>query len=153
MKNILLIISLLLVIGCGTRKVNKTDTNYQVKEQISFQDSIYRENLFIGVKIDTSSIWSVEYEPIDSSKVMIVDKINHKYQNVRFKTQKIKNGISISKTNKDVLKSIERFKKENKIDYSEKYKEINRKTSWFNWLIILIIIGIIGIAYADFKRW
>jgi len=152
MRNILLIISLLLVIGCGTRKVIKTEYDLKMKEQVSFKDSIYKQNLFIGVKVDTSSIWSVEYEPIDSSKVMIVDKVNNRYQNVRFKTQKVKNGISISKTKNNVLKSTKTINKEKEIDYSKDEKEVETKTYFSYWWILIVIMGA-GILYADYKRW
>jgi len=150
MKKILLIF-LLVVISCGTRKVTKTSVDIAIEEKSITKDSISKQSIEISEIKDTTVSWVEEYEPIDSTKIMIVDRTNNKYQNVRFKTSKVKNGISISKTKNDVLKATKTSVVENKIDYVADEKDTERDSTWPWW--VLIIIGCAGILYADYKRY
>lgn len=140
-----------MVISCGTRKVTKTSVDIAIEEKSITKDSISKQSIEISEIKDTTVSWVEEYEPIDSTKIMIVDRTNNKYQNVRFKTSKVKNGISISKTKNDVLKATKTSVVENKIDYVADEKDTERDSTWPWW--VLIIIGCAGILYADYKRY
>lgn len=141
-----------MVISCGTRKVTKTSVDIAIEEKSITKDSISKQSIEISEIKDTTVSWVEEYEPIDSTKIMIVDRTNNKYQNVRFKTSKVKNGISISKTKNDVLKATKTSVVENKIDYVADEKDTERDSTW-PWWWVLIIIGCAGILYADYKRY
>lgn len=151
MKKILLIF-LLVVISCGTRKVTKTSVDIAIEEKSITKDSISKQSIEISEIKDTTVSWVEEYEPIDSTKIMIVDRTNNKYQNVRFKTSKVKNGISISKTKNDVLKATKTSVTQSKVDYVAEEKDIKTDTTWpWPWWILIVIMGA-GILYADYKR-
>jgi len=151
MKKVLFIVSLLLIVGCGTRKVIKTSTDIVIEEKSVTKDSITKQSVQSTEIKDTTVSWVEEYEPIDSLQPMIVDKANNKYQNVRFKTSKVKNGISISKTKNDVLKATKTSITESKIDYVADEKDVETETTWPWWWVLIVLMGA-GIIYADYKR-
>jgi len=152
MKKILLIF-LLVVISCGTRKVIKSSTDIVIEEKSVTKDSISKETVETSEIKDTTVYWVEEYHPIDSLQPMIVDKANNKYQNVRFKTSKVKKGVSISKTKNDVLKATKTSVSESKVDYVAEEKDVETDTTWpWPWWILIVIMGA-GILYADYKRY
>ena len=151
MKKVLFIVSLLLIVGCGTRKVIKTSTDIVIEEKSVTKDSITKQSVQSTEIKDTTVSWVEEYEPIDSLQPMIVDKANNKYQNVRFKTSKVKNGISISKTKNDVLKATKTSITESKVDYVADEKDVETETTWPWWWVLIVLMGA-GIIYADYKR-
>lgn len=140
-----------MVISCGTRKVTKTSVDIAIEEKSITKDSITKESVETSELKDTTVFWVEEYEPIDSLQPMIVDKANNKYQNVRFKTQKVKNGISISKTKNNVLKATKTSVTESNIDYVAKEKDVETDTNWPWWWVLIVLMGA-GIMYADYKR-
>ena len=89
---------LLLLVGCGTRKVNKSNTETKEKSEITIVDSLKKE-----IKTDSSTeIQTNEFtiEPIDTIKpIIIIDsqgkktsilnaRIKHKHEISRNKTLK-----------------------------------------------------------------
>ena len=142
-----------MVISCGTRKVIKSSTDIVIEEKSVTKDSISKETVETSEIKDTTVYWVEEYHPIDSLQPMIVDKANNKYQNVRFKTSKVKKGVSISKTKNDVLKATKTSVSESKVDYVAEEKDVETDTTWpWPWWILIVIMGA-GILYADYKRY
>ena len=135
---------LLLLVGCGTRKVNKSNTETKEKSEITIVDSLKKE-----IKTDSSTeIQSNEFEiePIDSIKpIIIIDsqgkktsilnaRIKHKHEISRNKTLKNEIVQSSRKTN---IKAEKRTQIE--------VKQIERKESiitslWWLWLLIILIV-------------
>jgi hypothetical protein len=135
---------LLLLVSCGSRKVNKSNTEIKEKSEITIVDSLKKE-----IKTDSSTeIQSNEFEiePIDSIKpIIIIDsqgkktsylnaKLKYKQETKRNKTLKNELVQSSRKTN---IKAEKRTQIE--------VKQIERKESiitslWWLWLLIILII-------------
>jgi len=135
---------LLLLVGCGTRKVNKSNTETKEKSEITIVDSLKKE-----IKTDSNTeINTNEFtiEPIDSIKpIIIIDsqgkktsylnaKIKHKHETSRNKI--VKNEL-VQRSTKTNIKA----EKRTKIDV----KQVERKESiitslWWLWLLIILII-------------
>lgn len=135
---------LLLLVGCGSRKVNKSNTETKEKSEIIIVDSVKKE-----IKTDSSTQIDnkeFEIEPIDSIKpIIIIDAQGKKtsYLNARLK---YKHEISRNKTLKNELVQSSRktnIKAEKQTQYE--VKQIERKESiitslWWLWLLIILII-------------
>ena len=135
---------LLLLIGCGTRKVNKSNTETKEKSEITIVDSLKKE-----IKTDSSTQIETnefEIEPIDSIKpIIIIDsqgkktsyinaRLKYKHETKRNKT--LKNEI-VQSTRKTNIKAEKQTK--------QATKQIERKESiitslWWLWLLIILII-------------
>jgi len=138
------ILIILLLVGCGTRKVNKSNTETTTKTEISVSDT---------TKIVTNTAYNIEkvvndfcIEPIDSTKALIIidnegkktsylnAKIRHRRENSLNKT--LKNEI-IQSSHKENIKATTQAK--------TNVKEIQREISivtqlWWLWLILLALI-------------
>ena len=135
---------LLLLVSCGTRKVNKSNTETKEKSEITIIDSLKKE-----IKTDSSTeIQSnqFEIEPIDSIKpIIIIDSQGKKtsYINARLK---YKHEISRNKTLKNEIEQSSRktnikAEKQTQIEV----KQIERKESiitslWWLWILIILVI-------------
>jgi type I site-specific restriction endonuclease len=138
------ILIILLFVGCGTRKVNKSNTEITKKGEISISDT---------TKIVTNTAYNIDkvvndfyIEPVDTCKpIIIIDsqgkktsyhnaKIRHRVENSSNKT--IKNEI-VQSSHKENIKATTQAK--------TSVKQIERKASiitelWWLWLILLIIL-------------
>jgi hypothetical protein len=138
------ILILLLLVGCGTRKVNKSNTENSTKAEVTISDT---------TKIVTNTAYNIEtikdnfdIEPIDSCKaIVIIDnngkktsyinaKIRHKRQTSVNKT--LKNEI-VQSNHKENIKATTQTK--------TSVKQIERKASiitefWWLWLILLLLL-------------
>ena len=135
---------LLLLVGCGSRKVNKSNTETKEKSEITIVDSLKKE-----IKTDSSTQIDnkeFEIEPIDTIKpIIIIDAQGKKtsYLNARLK---YKHEISRNKTLKNELVQSSRktnIKAEKQTQYE--VKQVERKESiitslWWLWLLIILII-------------
>jgi hypothetical protein len=135
---------LLLLVGCGTRKVNKSDTENNTKTEVTISDT---------TKIVTNTAYNIdkvvndfEIDPIDTTKaIVIIDnagkktsyinaKIRHRSENSSNKTLKTK---IVQSSRKENIKQTEQTK--------TSVKQIERKASiitelWWLWLILLLIL-------------
>lgn len=138
------ILILLLFISCGTRKVNKSNTETTTKTEVNISDT---------TKIVTNTAYNIEtiknnfdIEPIDSCKaIVIIDnngkktsylnaKISHRRETSRNKT--LKNEI-VQSSHKKNIKATTQTKTSD--------KQIERKASiiteiWWLWLILILIL-------------
>ena len=138
------ILIILLFVGCGTRKVNKSNTEITTKSEISVSDT---------TKIVTNTAYNIDkvvndfyIEPVDSCKaIVIIDsegkktsylnaKIRHKREISSNKT--LKNEI-VQKSHKVNIKATTQSKTNT--------KQIDRKASiitefWWLWLILILIL-------------
>jgi hypothetical protein len=138
------LIILLLLVGCGTRKVNKSNTETTTKTEINVSDT---------TKIVTNTAYNIEkvvndfcIEPIDSTKALVIidnegkktsylnAKIRHRRENSLNKT--LKNEI-VQSSHKENIKSTTQAK----TNVKEIQKEISIVTQlWWLWLILLALI-------------
>lgn len=137
------ILILLLLVGCGTRKVNKSNTETTIKTEVSISDT---------TKIVTNTAYNIEkvvndfcIEPIDSTKALVIidnegkktsylnAKIRHRRENSVNKT--LKNEI-VQSSHKENIKATTQAK--------TNVKEVQREISiiaqlWWLWLILLAL--------------
>ena len=134
---------LLILVGCGTRKVNKSNTETKEKSEITIVDSVK-----VAIKTDSNTeIHTNEFtiEPIDTIKpIIIIDsqgkktsilnaRIKHKHEIIRNKT--LKNEL-VQRSTKTNIKAEKRTQIE--------VKQVKRKESiitslWWLWLLIIIL--------------
>ena len=138
------ILILLLLVGCGTRKVNKSDTENSTKTEIAISDT---------TKIVTNTAYNIEkvvndfyIEPVDSTKALVIIDSNGKktsYINAKIRHRR---ENSLNKTLKNEI--VQSSRKENiKATTQSKtsVKQIERKASiitelWWLWLLIFVIL-------------
>jgi hypothetical protein len=137
------ILILLLLVSCGTRKVNKSNTETTTKTEVSISDT---------TKIVTNTAYNIEkvvndfcIEPIDSTKALVIidnegkktsylnAKIRHRRENSVNKT--LKNEI-VQSSHKENIKATTQAK--------TNVKEVQREISiiaqlWWLWLILLAL--------------
>ena len=117
-----LILLSLLLIGCGSRKVevNKSEIKTNIVETQKIVDTSKIET---NTKlIDCTQTEEIVIEPIDNTKPIFVN--GKKYENVRFKTLKKKNNISTQEVKKESKSVIIEAKKEEKQQIFVKQKKL-----------------------------
>lgn len=135
-----LIVLSLILIGCGTSKINKKEVDIKQEVSIKEQTKIEAKNDIKTKEIDTSFMWKREYIPMVASQPFIVN--GKKYQNVRIEALKIKKGIRISKEDNSVLNQSKTSKKDikTKVETKEQAKErYNNNFTIFYWIVIAIL--------------
>jgi len=137
------ILILLLFVGCGTRKINKSNTEINTKTEVSIVDT---------TKIVTETAYNIDkvvndfyIEPVDTCKaIVIIDNTGKKtsYLNAKIRHR---NEISSNKTlkseivqssNKKIIKATTQTK--------TNIKEVKRETSiitqfWWLWLLLILM--------------
>ena len=102
-KHLILIISLFLLISCGSRKVNISKLNTEIKVDSSVTVKIDGTYVKENNLITNVSIEEFEYKPADTSKPMVIDGII--FKNVIIK--KKKENISLLRVTLRNLKFIQ----------------------------------------------
>ena len=140
-KRLILIISLLLLVSCASRKVAivKEDTKITMDSvAIVKVDGIYvQENNVVTEDCEEE----IEYKPLDTLKPMIID--GKQYINTVIKLKKRK-GIKIDKTK--ATKKVSSVKKLNvKREESKKVinKKVDKKANYWMYLWFLIPVAVI----------
>jgi len=134
-----LLILLLLLTSCGTRRVNKsTEETKQDKVEVIQNNIQVKENVSVKVIDSTDEIC---IEPIDSIKPMVIDGKSYLNVKIKHKKRKVNTSIVLDKTVSDTgtKKTVE------KTEVVKDIKIIERKTSlitqlWWLWLLILLFI-------------
>jgi hypothetical protein len=138
------ILIILLFVGCGTRKVNKSNTEITTKSEISISDT---------TKIVTNTAYNIdkvvndfEIEPIDTTKaIVIIDNTGKKTSYINAKIRH-RREISQNKTLKSEI--VQSSRKEN-IKQTQQtktsVKQIEKKASiitefWWLWLILFLLL-------------
>jgi hypothetical protein len=151
MKLFKILLVLVLFTSCGARKsqVSTVDTKIDSTTIATEQVSIKTESS--ETLQDTTSIIEEEYEPINDTLPMMIDKKNGVYKNARIKSKKVKSGLSVSKKGESVTNQRKSTLNEVSIDVESKDKVTDKKESFSSWIWLLIIAGII-LAYFEMKR-
>jgi nucleoid-associated protein YgaU len=140
-KNLILIISLLLLVSCASRKVAivKEDVKITVDRAVVVKvDGTYvKENNVVTEDCEEE----IEYKPLDTLKPMVID--GKQYVNTIIKLKK-KKGVRVDKTK--VTSKVSSVKKLNvKREDSKKLinKKIDKKANYWMYLWFLIPVAII----------
>lgn len=138
-KRFIIIISILSICSCSSRKVSVSKTNDGIKVDSSLTvktDGTYvkNNNTFIDESID-----EVEYKPIDSIKPMLINNVE--FKNVTIKTKKY------SKKTIDTTKVLVKVNKQEKLVLKKETKKtvyiknIDKKPNYY----IFILLGIVAL--------
>jgi hypothetical protein len=138
------ILIILLFVGCGTRKVNKSNTEITTKSEISISDT---------TKIVTNTAYNIEkvvndfcIEPIDSTKALVI--IDNEGKKTSYLNAKIRHRREISRNKTLKTEIVQSSHKEN-IKQTQQtktsVKQIEKKASiitelWWLWLLIFVIL-------------
>lgn len=146
-KRLILIISLLLLISCGSRKVNLSKLNTEIKIDSSVVVKIDGTYVKENDIVTNISIEEIEYKPADTSKPMVINGIV--FKNV------------IIKKKKDYIRKVDKTKEVEKASFVKKLnvkkldvkkssvKVIDKKT---NYLILLWLLLPIVLIYLLWKN-
>lgn len=138
------ILILLLLVGCGTRKLNKSNTETTTKTELSIFDT---------TKIVTNTAYNIDkvvndfyIEPIDTTKALVIIDINGKktsYINAKIRHR---HETSSNKTlKKEIVQSSHKENIKQTAQTKTSVKQIDKKASiitelWWLWLILLAIL-------------
>lgn len=152
------ILLLLLIVSCGSRKVNKSSVEESVQKTIeqTFVDSSKVEiNKNLNVKVvDSSEESEICVVPLDTTKPFIYE--NKTFKNAILKIKKHKNNIStqssekVSEKRQNAVKTTTSDKTQTQIEVS--HKDIDRKESLLSYWWILLLIAIAYIAYRVYDK-
>lgn len=148
MKKLITLTALLLLIGCGSTKKNKTKSVEQIETKTELlaeskaEAEIIRETNTIS--IDTSATDEIIIEPINPA---IEFSVNGKtYKNARITTKKVKAGISVVSSELVAEKSLNESKTDIKADskINKKSEEKVKNVKQFNFVPYVILLVAIG---------
>jgi preprotein translocase subunit SecF len=153
MKNLILVLTSVLLVSCGARKVNKADkTEEKVTVEVATQKDSVSETVKEVIKIDIDTR-EVEITPIDSTKEFVIE--GKKYFNARIKIKKKKDNTIYSKENKASKTSLKQSKIVTKETKKDKVKIVDKKEAksflfyLSLWIVILLLIVWV---YKKFKN-
>jgi len=133
-----LLILMLLLTSCATRKVNKsTEEIKQDKVEVTENNLQIKENTDIKIIDSTDEIC---IEPIDSIKPMVVNGKSYLNAKISYKKRKVNTSIVSNKTVSDLGSK----KTTEKIEVKKQVKETDRK-SGFNWWWLLLLLIPFGV--------
>lgn len=134
--------------SCGTRRVNKSEIKSEEKTtaQTTMVDSSKTQvTADTNTKVtDLSESEEVLIEPVDTSKVMVVNNVP--YKNAVLKRKKVSNNIVADKTEKVAQTEQKAVKTQSNVTIEKKVEAKNKDVfrEQFNWTwIILLIVAIV----------
>ena len=137
-----LIATIICATSCGVRKTQQTKTDVTTKE-VATDNSVIETKTDTNTKIiDCTSTDEVEIIPVDNTKEIVVN--GKTYKNVRLKSKKTKNNLTIAKneTVDKIEKKDVKTKSKAKVEVKQKATESNKGNFW-NWIwLIVILIGV-----------
>lgn len=149
MKHTLITLSALLLIGCGSRKVETSkETVKENVTQTATTETKTDTNESVKV-IDTSTIDEIEFIPIDNSKPIIYN--GQKVYNAKIRHSKRKNDI----TTETVKKVAETSRNEVKTNVKREVKikdKVAERESGFAWWIWILVLGALYLIYRKLRR-
>jgi ATP-dependent Zn protease len=140
MKTKLILLSALLLIGCGTRKTSQTKTDVTTKEVVTDNSTIETKTDSNTKVTDCTSTDEIEIIPVDNTKEIVVN--NKSYKNVRIKYKKTKNNVITTERKKvaETIKKDVKTKSKAKVEVKQKSTESDKGNFWnLIWLIVILI--------------
>lgn len=157
MKKAILIL-LVILTSCGSRKVNKSNIEETVKQTVDqtiVDTSKVEINTDLNVKvIDSSEELEICVVPLDTTKPFIYE--NKVFKNAILKIKKHKNNISTQKSEKvsekrqNAVTQTTSAKTQTQIEVT--HKDVDRKESLLSYWWILLLIAIAYIAYRVYDK-
>jgi len=158
MKKSILILSTLFLIGCGSRRVEKSK---EVTKANKTTELTTTDNSTIEIKADTNTkvidctnTDEIEIAPIDNTKEMVVN--GKKYFNAILKHKKVKTNITTDKAEKATTNQKNDVKTDLKevvaIEKSKEIKNVERKQFDWTWIIILFVLICMGLYWYYRKQ-
>lgn len=143
-----LFILVLFLVSCGSRKVAINKQDIRIDSVSKVEETISTKSQTNQHTLDTTVTVIECFEPINENLPMVIN--GKTYQNVRFKSSKTKNGISISSTKESVLDSKKSSLDTKSVTKVTKVKDIEKQNifPWWIWLVIVLVIA----AYFINKR-
>jgi len=149
LNKLLVIFAALMVMGCGSRKLNKTNEVLKTTEAEVSKDTTSTKKDIKFKHIEIYTEYEYLTEPIDSTKEMEID--GKKYKNVRFKAVKKDKTTNILKEDKSVTNQSKTIQKAKTVEMKKEGKQIDKK-SGFPWWIVIVITLIGGaLLYFNYK--
>lgn len=133
MRQLIILVSLFLVVGCSVRKVKKSEVKKDSLSQIDTKEDIKTE-IKNDICIDEFTI-----TPLDSSKQITIN--GKTYKNVVLKYKKTKDNTLLTETKK-LSKSA---------TVKTSFKEFKKETIALNWWWLLLLL-LIPIGYFIYKK-
>ncbi len=138
------ILILLLFLGCGTRKINKSDTENSTKSEIAISDT---------TKIVTNTAYNIDkvvndfyIEPVDTTKaIVIIDNAGKKTSYLNAKIRHRRENSSNKTLKSEIVQSSHKENIKATTQTKTNVKEVQREISiisqlWWLWLILLALI-------------
>jgi hypothetical protein len=145
-----LFIVLIVFTSCGARKTQVSTEDIKIEATTKVIEEVSQVSEKTESLVDTTSIIEEEFEPINDSLPMVIDKKNGIFKNARYKTSKTKKGITTAKKEESSLDAKKSTLNETSIDIQTKEKEAERESN-FPWWLILVIIGI-TLGYLEYRK-
>lgn len=152
------LILLLLLVSCGSRKVNKSNVEETINhtaEQTVVDTSKVDINTDLNVKVvDSSEESEICVEPLDTTKPFIYD--NKVFKNAVLRIKKHKNNISthtsekVSEKRRNAVITTVKDKTQTQVEVT--HKDIDKKESLLSYWWILLLIAIAYIAYRVYDK-
>ena len=152
MKKLIYVLVAILLMSCGARKSQVSNEDIKIEETTKITEEVSQVSEKNESVVDTTSIIEEEFTPIDSTKEMVIDKKNGVFKNARYKTSKIKKGISTTKKEDSSLEAKKTTLNEVSADIDTKDKVTDKEESFGSYLWIIIIIVCLVLGYLEFKR-
>ena len=153
MKKLILLLSLIFLFSCGSRKVENTKIENKVENKIESVSKIAEKAI---IKIDTKKDIEeneITYIPIDSKSDFIID--GKVYKNVQIKHRKIKDNTIVAEVKTIDKKKDIAVKKQSKDRINTAQKKVDKKGLDLFTKIGIIIIAIsiiVGAGYLYIKK-
>jgi hypothetical protein len=148
MKKIIIFLTVLLVVSCAARKVNKSQVEVKQQTTSTTKDTVSQTNEKSETEIDMSFMYKKTFIPMNESLPFTVD--GKVYQNVKIEVEKTKKDVTTTKKENSVLNQSKTTQNNTTTEIKEDTKDITKDPT-FNWLwLLLLIIPII--IYLDYKR-
>lgn len=145
----LVFILIFLLMGCSSRKVNKSEVKEEVKTEQTVKEEVKTDSNTNTTIVDTSETTEIEIVPIDNSKP--IEYNGHKVINGTLKLSKRKNAITTNSNEKvsQIEKKEVKAKANKVVKVKQKQTEAKRPFSWW-WLIL--VVGVVIFIYRKYLR-
>ena len=151
MKKFLLILVAVIITSCGARKSSSSTEDIKIEATTKVTEEVSQVSEKTETLVDTTSIIEEEFEPINDSLPMVIDKKNGIFKNARYKTSKTKKGITTAKKEESSLEAKKSTSNEVSMDIETKDKKVDREESFSSWIWLLIIVGLI-LGYLEYRK-
>ena len=157
MKKTLILLSSLTLVGCASRKVNKSETEVKTEVTTTVKDTTSKVTETKKAEKETINTDELEITPIDTTKAIEVIDINGKvttYKNAKIKRKQ----TQVNKTTETETKVAENASKVGKTEAKQTVKEQKKQidkeaVSFFDYFWILLLLLLLVGIYRFYKKY